>query len=87
MPLQDVEELVYSYKDLIKIENLWGLHNLVKLKLDCNSISKIENLAHLVRFVSDESSSMSCGERRVHACSRCCTCQASLHHHSHTCKS
>lgn len=49
MPLQDIAELVFSYKSLIKIENLWGLDRLVKLKLDCNGITKIENLDHLVR--------------------------------------
>lgn len=49
MKFREVESLGFSFRDLIRIENLLGFDSLVKLKLDCNNIKKIENLGHLVR--------------------------------------
>jgi len=43
-----VECVQCSFKKLARITNLWGLDNLVKLQLDNNVITKIENLSHLV---------------------------------------
>lgn len=48
MPFREVEELIFSYRNLVKIDNLMGFESLTKLKLDCNCITKIENLSHLV---------------------------------------
>ena len=41
-PLRDVETLICSFQNILKIDNLLGLENLVKLQLDNNVISKIE---------------------------------------------
>ena len=49
MPFRDVVELIFSYRDLVRIDNLFGLDKLTKLKLDCNRVTCIENLSHLVR--------------------------------------
>ncbi len=48
MMFREVERLVFSFKTLAKISNLDGLHNLTKLQLDNNRISRIENINHLV---------------------------------------
>jgi hypothetical protein len=48
MKFRDVEVLAFSYRELVRIENLAGFDSLTKLKLDCNRITKIEGLAHLV---------------------------------------
>jgi Leucine-rich repeat (LRR) protein len=57
MPFREVQELMFSYRDLVRIDNLLGLDKLTKLNLDCNRITKIENLSHLVRFVGTSSAS------------------------------
>lgn len=44
---RDVTCLLLSYKNVIKIDNLYGFDKLVKLQLDNNIIEKIENLGHL----------------------------------------
>lgn len=46
----EVTCLSFSYKDILGINNLVGLDNLVKLKLDNNKIWKIQNLGHLVNL-------------------------------------
>lgn len=48
MKFRDVDFLAFSYKELVKIENLTGFDTLTKLKLDCNRITTIEGLGHLV---------------------------------------
>lgn len=48
MKFRDVEFLAFSYRELVKIENLTGFDSLTKLKLDCNRITTIEGLSHLV---------------------------------------
>ena len=45
--LREVETLICSFRNILKIDNLMGLENLVKLQLDNNVISKIQNLEHL----------------------------------------
>jgi len=42
-----IKVLVFSYRNIIKIQNLMGLENLETLRLDNNLIEKIENLDHL----------------------------------------
>lgn len=49
LPNELVEQAAFSFKNLSKISNLWGLESLVKLQLDNNRIERIENLQHLVR--------------------------------------
>ena len=49
MHFREVEELSFGYRELVKINNLMGLDRLTKLRLDCNRITTIENLSHLVR--------------------------------------
>mmetsp|Transcript_22613 Transcript_22613/g.27292 ORF Transcript_22613/g.27292 Transcript_22613/m.27292 type:complete len:515 (-) Transcript_22613:220-1764(-) len=46
----EVEILSFSFKSVLKVDNLRGLVNLTKLQLDNNMISKIENLDHLVNL-------------------------------------
>jgi hypothetical protein len=48
LAFEQVEAAAFSFKNLSKISNLWGLDKLVKLQLDNNRIGKIENLGHLV---------------------------------------
>jgi Leucine-rich repeat (LRR) protein len=48
MLLQDVDSLAFSFHNLVKIDNLAGINSLRKLKLDCNRLTRIENLDHLV---------------------------------------
>lgn len=48
MKFREVESLAFSFRELVRIENLLGFDSLVKLKLDCNNIKRIENLGHLV---------------------------------------
>lgn len=43
----NLKKLCFSYKNIIKIQNLMGLDNLETLRLDNNLIDKIENLDHL----------------------------------------
>lgn len=43
----NLKKLCFSYKNIIKIQNLMGLDNLEVLRLDNNLIEKIENLDHL----------------------------------------
>lgn len=47
---EEVETLSFSFKNIMKIDNLRGLTNLTKLQLDNNIISKVENIAHLVHL-------------------------------------
>jgi len=46
-PFTEVNCLIFSFKNVLKIDNLIGFERLVKLQLDNNIIEKIENLAHL----------------------------------------
>jgi len=46
----EVKCLSFSYRDILGINNLVGLDQLVKLKLDNNKIWKIQNLGHLVNL-------------------------------------
>jgi Leucine-rich repeat (LRR) protein len=48
MPFREVSHLAFSFKNILKVENLQGLDNLVKLQMDNNVIQRIENLDHLV---------------------------------------
>jgi hypothetical protein len=52
MKFEEVVEVAFSFKKLVKIDNLHGLDQLRKLKLDNNRITTIENLSHLVRFLA-----------------------------------
>jgi hypothetical protein len=47
--LREVEAISFSFKNILRIDNLTGLDKLVKLQLDNNIIDKISNLGHLVR--------------------------------------
>ena len=53
MQFREIEHLAFSFKNILKIENLQGLDSLVKLQLDNNIIQKIEHLDHLVRTPYD----------------------------------
>jgi len=44
---KDVKELRLDFKNVLKIDNLWGFKGLVKLQLDNNIIEKIEGLTSL----------------------------------------
>ena len=46
-PFPEVNCLIFSFKNILKIDNLIGFERLVKLQLDNNIIEKIENLSHL----------------------------------------
>ena len=46
-PFPEVNCLIFSFKNILKIDNLIGFERLVKLQLDNNIIEKIENLGHL----------------------------------------
>ena len=48
--LREVDTLICSFRNILKIDNLMGLENLVKLQLDNNVISKIQNLEHLTNL-------------------------------------
>mmetsp|Transcript_55839 Transcript_55839/g.132503 ORF Transcript_55839/g.132503 Transcript_55839/m.132503 type:complete len:528 (+) Transcript_55839:265-1848(+) len=48
--LHDIKALSFSFQNILKIDNLAGLHSLVKLQLDNNIIEKIENIDHLVNL-------------------------------------
>lgn len=50
MELGDVTTLLFSYRDIARIDNLKGLGNLTKLQLDNNGIRTIENLDSLVNL-------------------------------------
>jgi len=50
LEFKEVESLIYSFKNLKKIDYLKPFHSLTKLQLDNNVISKIENLDHLVHL-------------------------------------
>lgn len=52
LPFEQVDTAAFSFKNLAKISNLWGLDKLVKLQLDNNRIEKIENLRHLVSILA-----------------------------------
>jgi hypothetical protein len=52
MRFTEIQDLNFGYRELVRIDNLMGLNGLVKLRLDCNRISVIENLSHLVRCTS-----------------------------------
>ena len=41
---REIKYLMFSYKNILKIDNLVGFDKLVKLQLDNNIIEKIENL-------------------------------------------
>lgn len=45
--LGQIEELALSFKNIVRVDNLVGLHSLTTLRLDNNIISRVENLAHL----------------------------------------
>ena len=45
-----MQALSFSFESILKIDNLIGLHSLVKLQLDNNTIENIENLGHLVNL-------------------------------------
>lgn len=45
--LGQIQELSLSFKNIVRIDNLVGLHSLTTLRLDNNIISRVENLAHL----------------------------------------
>lgn len=47
MDLCAVTTLMFSYKQVVRIDNLFGVDNITKLMLDNNAITKIENLSHL----------------------------------------
>ena len=47
MPFRDVQCLLLSYQNVLKIDNLIGFNRMIKLHLDNNIIEKIENLSHL----------------------------------------
>lgn len=49
LPFSQAETASFSFRNLAKIDNLWGLEKLVKLQLDNNHIERIENLSHMVR--------------------------------------
>lgn len=46
-PFTEVDCLIFSFKNILKIDNLIGFDRLVKLQLDNNIIEKVENLSHL----------------------------------------
>eukprot|EP01083_Nonionella_stella_P103872 297147_1 len=48
--LQSITSLILSFRNIYKIDNLKGFENLVKLQLDNNVISRIENMEHLVKL-------------------------------------
>ena len=48
MNFREVEELAFSFRNLVMIDNLQGFERLTKLQLDNNRISTIDNLTHLV---------------------------------------
>ena len=50
MHFHEMETLMFSFKNILKIDNLEGLTNLTKVQLDNNIIEKIENLDHLVNL-------------------------------------
>ena len=50
MPFVEIEAAIFSFQNIMKIDNLEGLVNLTKLQLDNNVIEKIENLDHLVNL-------------------------------------
>ncbi len=47
MTSEHIVEVCMSFQNVLKLDNLHGLQNLVKLQLDNNIISSIENIAHL----------------------------------------
>lgn len=55
MEFDEVVEVAFSFRKLVKIDNLHGLDKLTKLKLDNNRITTIENLSHLVRALPPNS--------------------------------
>lgn len=69
MQLRDVSALSFSFKNILRIDNLQGLSSLVKLQLDNNVIDKICNLEHLVGLCTSRRSSRPC--RLDPAQSRC----------------
>ncbi|KAM4632501.1 dynein regulatory complex subunit 3 [Discoglossus pictus] len=48
---KDITSLRLDFKNILKIDNLWHLHNLTKLQLDNNIIEKIQGLDMLVHLV------------------------------------
>jgi len=46
----EIETLIFSFRNIKKIDNLKGLDHLVKLQLDNNIIDKIEGIGHLVNL-------------------------------------
>tara|TARA_B110001452_G_C15211075_1_gene420076 strand:- start:78 stop:1637 length:1560 start_codon:yes stop_codon:yes gene_type:complete len=46
-PFTEVDCLIFSFKNILKIDNLIGFDRLVKLQLDNNIIERVENLSHL----------------------------------------
>ena len=47
MTSEHIVEVCLSFQNVLKLDNLHGLQNLVKLQLDNNIISAIENISHL----------------------------------------
>eukprot|EP00736_Rhodelphis_marinus_P008210 Rmarinus@m.19175 len=50
LEFHEIQCLTFSFKNILKIDNLTGLENLTKLQLDNNILEKIENLDHLVNL-------------------------------------
>mmetsp|Transcript_21461 Transcript_21461/g.55771 ORF Transcript_21461/g.55771 Transcript_21461/m.55771 type:complete len:527 (-) Transcript_21461:107-1687(-) len=48
--IEDVETLMFSFKNVLRIDNLVGLDSLTKLQLDNNIIKRIENIGHLTNL-------------------------------------
>eukprot|EP00960_Hanusia_phi_P049833 759816-Hanusia_phi.AAC.5 len=48
--IEDIQALSFSFQNILKIDNLYGLFALVKLQLDNNIIEKIENISHLTNL-------------------------------------
>eukprot|EP01135_Chromosphaera_perkinsii_P001877 Nk52_evm26s212 gene=Nk52_evmTU26s212 len=47
---KEITNLRLDFKNILKIDNLWGFVNLTKLQLDNNIIEKIENISTLVHL-------------------------------------
>ncbi|XP_072380358.1 dynein regulatory complex subunit 3-like [Diabrotica undecimpunctata] len=50
MPMDQIEEMRFEYMNILKIDHLWVLKSLVKLKLNNNYIEKIENMESLIHL-------------------------------------
>eukprot|EP00899_Mesostigma_viride_P026340 jgi/Mesvir1/6891/Mv09053-RA.2 len=50
MDLREVRTLIFSFRNIRKIDNLLGMQNVTKLQLDNNMIDKIQNIGHMVNL-------------------------------------